>query len=142
MIAPPDSENERVSCCCQKLAGPKAKKRGASRDVHARYLRTTTPGAWSRHMVASTKLSARAYAWKYYDLLMRAGNSLRFCDNAEGFARMCLILRERVRTGLGNAENSCDGNVREYKTHMFKQKEPLMNQDNFRLLLKRWNCSI
>ena len=37
LIAPPDSENERVSCCCQKTCWPKAKKRGASRDVHARY---------------------------------------------------------------------------------------------------------
>ena len=40
MITPTVSENERVSYCCQKLAGPKAKKRGVSRDVHARYLRT------------------------------------------------------------------------------------------------------
>ena len=40
MITPTVSENERVSYCCKKLAGPKAKKRGVSRDVHARYLRT------------------------------------------------------------------------------------------------------
>ena len=38
LIAPSDSENERVSCCCQKTCWPKAKKRGASRDVHARYM--------------------------------------------------------------------------------------------------------
>ena len=35
LIAPSGSENERVSCFCQKLSGSKAKKRGASRDVHA-----------------------------------------------------------------------------------------------------------
>ena len=103
MIAPPDSENERVSCCCQKLAGPKAKKRSvvhASRDVHARYVPTypfelaTTPSALGAGRGREYEVNiARVDNVTRTHLRMRASNSLRFCDNAEGFARMCLIYR-------------------------------------------------
>ena len=71
MIAPPDSENERVSCCCQKTCWPKAKKCGASRDVHARYMylynipivsnSRPRPAPKALGVVASSKVIARAW---------------------------------------------------------------------------------
>ena len=65
MIAPPDSENERVSCCCQKLAGPKAKKRGASRDVHARYRYVPLPSSFE---VATTPSALGAGRGREYEV--------------------------------------------------------------------------
>ena len=102
MIAPPDSENERVSCCCQKTCWPKAKKRGASRDVHARYLfeLATTPSVLGAGRGREYEGNcARVDNITRKHLRMRASNSPRFCDNAEGFARMCLILDGRGSSG-------------------------------------------
>ena len=43
--------------------------------------------------------------WKH--LRMRASNSLRFCDNAEGFARMCLIETSKHNVPLLRSAPEC-----------------------------------
>ena len=89
----------KMSCSVTQRA--KAKKRGASRDVHAMYVLPSNsrprPAPQVLGVVASTKLIARAWITLRGCICACVLAIDRFCDNAEGFARMCLIMLVSVR---------------------------------------------
>ena len=68
LIAPSGSKNTRVSCCCRKLSGSKAKKRGSSRDLHM----------ISRNILGTDFTRAIDYTRAY--LSVCTSDSFGFCD--------------------------------------------------------------